>query len=109
LRYDGIYRSVSGPPEGKSSWSYLRFYPDGVVIEMSTAATLDEIKAGFSRERSILPRGTARCRDSHLSFSIVCDKGTVDYKGEVSDDRILLDVASRINGHRESEAYIFIK
>ena len=110
LRYDGLYCGTEKESDkGVAYWSYLRFYPDGIVIEATTEGTPEEIRAWFSREHPSVSLGKVAIRGSHVSFSAVSVDGTVDYSGEIEGDQLKLDSYSHINQYRQKDVYVFIK
>lgn len=108
LAHDGVYRGAPADAD-EDYWYYLRFYPDGAVIAVSTAGDVDQIQDWFSRDNDGLPRGTYRLRDDRLTFETESEYGVVEYEGRVEDggERLQLNSHSRINGFRASRTYQF--
>jgi hypothetical protein len=89
--------------KGGSYSSYLRFYSDGVVIQVSSTGTPTEIQSWFNEpyEQS----GKYSVSGSSIKFSIVSSKGTVDYDGLIRGSSLVLSRFSHINNSSASEIY----
>ena len=113
-RTDGHYQSIESP--NPSCWGYLRFYPDGVVISVSSTGTPTEVARWFNRRHNGVSRGTYQVEMIRrgpglvrVSFDSTCQIGTVEYKGYLRTDGVLcFQSFSRINGHKGSPKYRFI-
>ena len=113
LRYDGLYQSgvVDWIGRGRDAapvWSYLRFYPDGTVVNTSTPGRPEQL--GWLRiSNESLPAGTVEVEGNRLSFSVrEGNNPAVDYEGEIVGDRLHLRIHSHINGYRGEEVYVFV-
>lgn len=111
LRYGGVYRSEGLEMEviGERIFPmryFLRFYPDGRVIEISTTGEMNDLEL-FSAENG-LTVGTVTIRDGVLSFSIPDHRGQVDYSGEVRGDRLHLRIHFHADGKRTERVYGFV-
>ena len=106
LKYDGVYRSTEKPLH---YWNYLRFYPDGEVMEVSSTGTPDDLRNWFNEENLELRRGKFTIDGKSLTFSTVSSQGDVDYTGEVDGDHIHLNIYSHINHYQESDVYVFVR
>jgi hypothetical protein len=109
LRYDGLYRATNSALGSADYSAYLRFYPDGEVIKVSSTGKPEDLRKWFSKEHAGVSRGTVIIQGNRVSFSAVSTEGVVDYTGEIEGDRIRLDSFSRINQNRSSEIYVFVK
>lgn len=105
LLFDGVYQSNLID----DVWYYLRFYPDGTVIHVTSASRPAELEAWFTKEHQGVSVGKVTLEDSRLSFSCVSRSGTVEYVGKISGHRIQLDSHSHINDYRQSIVYKFVK
>jgi hypothetical protein len=103
LRLNGVYQSVGGGPY----WHYIRFYPDGTVLTVTSSGTPSDLRAWFHRERPDMSKGRFERRGEHLSFSTVSQEGKVDYDGTGNDQTLRLSSHSHINGHRGEASYRF--
>jgi hypothetical protein len=111
LRYDGVYRSEDLDME-IIGWNvypmrqFLRFYPDGRVIEVSIPGEMDDLD-GFTAE-SFRPAAVT-IRDGLLSFSIPDHRGPgqVDYSGELRGGRLHLRIHFHADGQRNERVYAF--
>jgi hypothetical protein len=86
---------------------YLRFYPDGTVIGVTTSGNPNEIKRWFRRPYD--NTGSYVIDGSAIRFSLVSPAGKVDYEGTVSGNIIQLKIHSHINGFRASKEYVWVK
>jgi hypothetical protein len=91
LRFDGVYRQRE---EGYGT--YLRFYPDGLVIYSSTTAKLPNLLKWFNQDNEI--RGSYVIHKDRLWFSVSSEYGTVNYKGRITERWLMLHSHSHING-----------
>jgi len=112
LRFDGVYRSEDIELDSLGSIviplrQFLRFHPDGRVIEVSTPGEMDAEGLGVFTEESGYPVGRATVRGRRLSFSIPDHRGQVDYVGEVRGDRLHLRIRIRADGRRSERVYAF--
>lgn len=110
LRYDGIYhrREVESPYPGV--WSYLRFYPDSMVVYMTTPGEPHRI-GNLTLGNSILPYGIVTVRDNRLAFSVreVSVEARLDFRGYVSGDRLFLQRHPDYNAHGVERVYVFLQ
>jgi hypothetical protein len=119
LRYDGVY--VSEPFEGdggnENYCHYLRFYPRGTVITVSSVcdrAALKDIKKWFGvnnagSTHTGISRGKIKIEENKISFFAISLEGNVTYEGEMVNDRLVLSSHSHINGHNDNGTYSFAK
>ncbi|MGD0768028.1 MAG: hypothetical protein ABSB42_07515 [Tepidisphaeraceae bacterium] len=111
LRYDGLYRE-SPEKTDEGYWHYLRFFPDGTVID-GLPSTIDQpedvMNLSEEADRIYISRGKVAIQGKYLSCSSTASNGVVgDYTGEIGVDQLHLDSHSQFNGHRESNAYMFV-
>lgn len=117
IRYDGVYK---GTPEILENYDetttckYLRFYPDGTAITVSTECdesdgALKEFKTWFHRGHKDMSKGKFTIHEGAISFSSVSRAGTVDYSGEASYTTMHLTTFSHINQYKNTDSYVFIK
>jgi hypothetical protein len=102
---DGIYQSGKVSDEYDSYWYYLRFYPDGTVISVSSTGQPDDLRSWFNLEMDDLSAGHVVLQGDHLSFSQTSKEGTVDYAGTVAGSTLHLDSHSRINDFRDRHVF----
>jgi hypothetical protein len=105
VRVDGIYRSRQISGQGLTYWYYLRFYPDGTVIKVSSSGHPHEVIRWFDKRYPDLPVGRYTISGPAISFSASSKQGQVDYVGEISADSLILKSYSHINGRRTVEEY----
>lgn len=108
LRYEGVYRSGKVSREGTRYWSYLRFYPNGDVIAVSSSGQPEDLREWFAKESSNVSRGKVVVTGNRIAFSAVSAQGAVDYSGEVEGNRLRLESYSHINKHREDDVFEFV-
>jgi hypothetical protein len=112
IRFDGVYQSDMDidKEDMDTTWTYIRFYPGGQVISVSTEGTPWEIKDWFKLDFENVSKGDCEVNGSRLRFSTTSKSGTVNYKGKfINDKTMLLRVKSLINGYKGREKYYFIK
>ncbi|HEX2081378.1 MAG TPA: hypothetical protein VHG08_26980 [Longimicrobium sp.] len=115
LRYDGIYQSPADSMEfGHGlipTWSYLRFYPDSLVVTTSTHGEPHEL-SNFSIGNELLPYARVIVGGNRIAFSTgdfaPGHTAIVDYSGFVREDRLYLWTYSHFNGHRSNGVYAFV-
>ncbi len=111
LRYDGLYRSTAPYRSGESPyWYYLRFYPDGLVMAVSTGSTPESLGSWFTRNFTSegTGRGEFKASGNRVIFSSTTQKGVVDYDGEFRGDVLHFNLVSHINGYRGTQDFEFI-
>jgi hypothetical protein len=109
LRHDGIYQSSAQSDDGDTYWSYLRFYPDGTVIDTSSTGEPADLQPWFNRRMDDPSVGHVSVQGNHLRFSQASKEGTVDYQGTIDGNTLHLASYSHINGHRDNLVYTFVK
>ena len=105
IRFDGVYYQ-----EGQDSTSYIRFYDDGTVITVSSTGTTTQIKPWFTKYHKDISTGRFNITGNNISFQSTDKCGSVDYSGKMSNDELLLDIHSNINGYiANNQLYLFCK
>lgn len=96
LRYDGVYQSSSYLGRGLYYYSYYRFFPNGNVTAYS--GPFAEKPGDIFKALEIAPsgRGTFTQHDQEVTFSLAYSKGTIDYNGKLTDDKLALTFHSNI-------------
>ena len=107
LEYDGVYRSIEKHAGTMPYWSYLRFYPDGEVIAVSSTGQPKDLRGWFSKENQ--PHGKVTIQGNRISFRIPSRAGAVDYIGEAYRDCIRLGFYSHINHRMGSDVYVSVE
>ena len=115
LRYDGLYVSeLLGQDEEHLYHEYLRFYPDGTVLQMHIASAPGSIVRTVEYFDSLPPhimsRGRYGLRREAVFFSVTSDAaGTFEYTGNIVGDRLELHARSRINEYASTQEYCFLQ
>ena len=112
IRFDGVYQSDMeiDTEDMDTTWTYIRFYPSGQVISVSTEGAPSEITEWFKLDFENISKGIYDVTNARLHFTTKSKSGTVNYKGKIIDDEtILVKLKSFINGYRGRERYYFIK
>lgn len=113
LRFNGLYVAAGDPPSSGNAADaysyYLRFYPSGVAITVSSTGSPAEVVSWFNPADPEMSRGKYTLRENHISFDSTDSYGTVEYEGEIEEDGIHLRTHSLINGHRGSYVFKFIR
>jgi uncharacterized protein (TIGR02996 family) len=103
--HDGVYRC---PNTGYSS--YLRFYPDGTVLTVSSTGDPAQVMTWFAPDHPHISQGRYSLQWSptcvRVEFSSTDVAGTVDFNGMIEGQTILLNSHSQINGHRSQDRYV---
>lgn len=108
LSYDGYYRTLADTLNPFSF--YLRFYPDGTVISVSTAGNPNNLKPWFKKDHKTPAKGTYVMKDTVITFALKSPEGEVLYNGVyLPDNRLFLTVKSLINKYEGKEEYFFMK
>jgi len=105
LQVDGIYHSELQTNEatGDKSTSYLRFYSDSSVINVSSSGTSEQIKSWFVKGHENVSQSSYHLAGNHLSFDI----DGVSYDGEIiSKDKLQLHTKSNSNDHEADVTYV---
>jgi len=110
LGYDGYYVSIPDSNSISMFKYYLRFYPDGTVIGVTTAGKPSNLIPWFKKENKTPSRGKYMLTDSTIRFSMTSEQGDVNYDGQVTaDNKLVLTVKSLINKYQGKEEYGFLK
>jgi len=109
LHYGGLYLSVSFNPVWGGSGSYLRFYEDGTVLQVSSTGKPEEVAVWFNKTHPYSSKGQYKVDGTMLEFTVTSEEGTVDYAGIINGDELTLEMYSHINGYKRTEVYTFIK
>lgn len=99
LRFDGVYVDDSQLSKGYSS--YLRFYPDGTVLQVSSTGSAEDLTGWFRKEQAerYFSMGWYELQGGRLKCSTTSSSGTVEYFGRVDSASLELYSYSHINGH----------
>ena len=110
LRYDGYYVSITDSNSMSMFKYYLRFYPDGTVIGVTTAGKPANLVPWFKRENKTPYKGKYSLTDTTIKFSMTSEQGDVTYEGKLTaDNKLMLIVRSLINKYEGKEEYGFMK
>jgi hypothetical protein len=113
IRFDGIYQTQIeiDSVEHDTSYYYLRFYSDGVVISASVEnSTIYNIAKWFNRNHKTISKGKYELTGTRLYFATTSKEGTCIYDGNVIDKYYLeLNCKSLITCINYPEKYYFIK
>jgi len=110
LSYDGYYVSIPDSNSISMFKYYLRFYPDGTVIGVTTAGKPANLIPWFKKENKTPSKGKYTLSDSTIRFSMASEQGDVNYEGKRTvDNKLVLVVKSLINKYEGKEEYGFLK
>ena len=110
LDYDGYYVSIPDSNAMSMFKYYLRFYPDGTVIGVTTAGKPSNLIPWFKKENKTPSKGRYMLADSIIKFSMTSEQGDVNYEGKLTvDNKLVLRVKSLINKYEGREEYGFLK
>src|SRR5437773_3923815 len=98
MSYGGYYVSVPDSNSMSMFKYYLRFYPDGTVIGVTTAGKPVNLIPWFKKENKTPSKGAFTLTDSTIKFSMTSEQGEVNYDGKITgDNKLVLKVKSLIN------------
>ncbi len=104
LRFDGLYQC-----NHDSYFGYLRFYPDGIVLQASSTGTPEQVAVWLKPGSTVAAQGSWGLAGSAIQFvTKVPTGGTVEYQGEVGDDQLALQVHSLIADSRYAEVCFYM-
>jgi hypothetical protein len=110
VSYDGYYVSIPDSTSISMFKYYLRFYPDGTVIGVTTAGKPANLIPWFKKENKTPYKGKYTVNDSTIKFSMTSEQGEVTYEGKLTaDNKLVLVVKSLINKYEGKEEYGFLK
>ncbi|TMI83941.1 MAG: hypothetical protein E6H10_06900 [Bacteroidetes bacterium] len=110
MSYGGYYVSVPDSNSMSMFKYYLRFYPDGTVIGVTTAGKPTNLIPWFKKENNTPSKGKYTLTDSTIKFSMTSEQGEVNYMGRLtSENKLVLNVKSLINKYEAKEEYGFMK
>jgi hypothetical protein len=110
LSYDGYYVSIPDSTSMSMFKYYLRFYPDGTVIGVTTAGKPANLVPWFKKENKTPSKGQYAFSDSTIKFSMASEQGEVSYEGKLTaENKLVLMVKSLINKYQGKEEYGFMK
>ena len=110
LNFDGYYVSISDSNSMSIFKYYLRFYPDGTVIGVTTAGKPANLIPWFKKENNTPSKGQYTLTESTIKFSMSSEQGEVNYQGTLTpDNKLVLLVKSLINKYEGKEEYEFMK
>jgi len=110
LSYDGYYVNIPDSNSISMFKYYLRFYPDGTVIGVTTAGKPDNLIPWFKKENKTPSKGKFTLSDNTIKFSMTSDQGEVVYDGMLTPgNKLVLTVKSLINKYEGKEEYGFMK
>lgn len=103
VRFDGVYQAAYA-----DYFFYLRLYPDGTAITVSTREPPEALNDWFNRNCLGLPRGTYTIQSDRIEFTAQAKRGSVEYAGKLGRDRIDFHTRSLMNGFEADQAYRFV-
>ena len=110
MSYDGYYVSIPDSNSMSMFKYYLRFYPDGTVIGVTTAGKPANLVPWFKKENKTPSKGQYLLTDSTIKFSMTSEQGEVNYQGKLTpENKLVLIVKSLINKYEGKEEYGFMK
>jgi hypothetical protein len=104
LRLDGLYQSKRSSGY-LASTEYLRFFPDGSVISVTSTGNASEVASWFTRDNADLSKGNYSVNGTTVRFSSTSPEGTVEYEGEILGQKLALRRHSHVTGHRDVQEY----
>lgn len=115
LEFDGLYEAECDYSNEENSnegeQSYLRFYPNGKVISVTTdcKGKAQDLKSWFNTDMDDLSIGEYKITNHKIKFSSISAAGKVKYKGKISKSGLItLRWCSLINGNKGEATYKYI-
>jgi len=109
LEYEGVYVSEIHGSGSSKYHGFLRFYPEGSVIQISSTGEPEALQKWFTKDNSLVSRGMVTIMGDQVSFSCASTRGLVDYAGKIDGDHLRLDTYSHINQTRTSQVFTFVR
>lgn len=109
VRHDGIYQTEPRTKGEHTTRRYLRFYPDGTVIAVTSTGLPHHLKRWFKRGQPDRSEGEYRIDEQQIVFSTTSPSGTVDYNGTIDGDELHLQTHSHINQFCGDYVYKFVR
>ncbi|MCJ7467887.1 MAG: hypothetical protein MUO53_14490 [Maribacter sp.] len=114
IEFNGLYETTCEYEEEdeEGTQNYLRFYPNGKVISVSTDCDgiASDLKDWFNLDMKYLSVGNYELNGKRIRFSTKNRNGTVNYRGQITiSGSLKLRSKSLINGYISREEYQFKK
>lgn len=116
IKIDSLYLTqCSFKDDEEGDKQYLRFYPNGKVISISTDCEGNDVEISDwfyiqNNEIEYLSVGDYKVDGRKILFSTTSKAGTVKYRGRIMKDGSLkLKSHSLINGYKDREEFRFVK
>jgi hypothetical protein len=96
VKFSGVYQSVSYIGQGHYMYYYYRFFPNQTVGTYSSP--FQERLSDVYKALEVAPSGSGKytVNNGEIKFTLTYAKGTVDYTGTVSEDKLHLMIHSNI-------------
>ena len=114
IQFNGLYETECEleDDDDERSKCYLRFYPNGKVISITTycEGSVSQVQEWFNLENTgFVSVGSYYIKGNRLWFSTSSQMGTVKYNGRIDKTGLItLKVKSLINGYKGKEQYKFV-
>ncbi|MFF5496014.1 toll/interleukin-1 receptor domain-containing protein [Streptomyces aquilus] len=107
VRYDGFYAK---PASEAGFTEFLRFCPDGTVLDVTTSGSAEQITKWFHPDQPDLGKGPYDIVGDRITFATTASYGTIEYDGTIREDgtELHLHTHSRINGHQSDGVWRFV-
>jgi len=107
VRYDGVYAT---PATARGYTQFLRFYPDGSVLNATTSGSAEQIIKWFNRAHPDLGTGPYEIVGDRLTLATTASYGTIEREGTIHEEgaELHLHTLSRINGHQSDGVWRFV-
>ncbi len=110
VHFNGIYKSAiqTNQNTGDKSTSYLRFYEDGTVINVSSSGTPEQINNWFVKGHENVTEAPYKIEGDKMSFTSGSGNAAVEYSGKIVTSALLqLHTKSLSNNFEDDVTYTF--
>jgi hypothetical protein len=108
IKYNGVYFI---PYAGGFSVIYLRFYENGNVINVNSRGNPNQIKSWFNyeTENENISKGTYTIEGNKISFTIISETVSVEYRGIITESGLILDSYSSNGNESKNRIFVFFE
>src|SRR5215813_5695031 len=85
VRFDGLYQTASeiDTISNDTTYYFLRFYPDGKVLSVTSSGNVYDLKKWFNLKQDNPSIGVYEISGNRIYFTTTSNEGTVVYDGQI--------------------------